>query len=275
MAETANSTSANYTLPSGSEIYTSAITPLTTANSPASVTIDGGNRVVIGSANRFTICAGVTITLKNITFKILPFTVSAGGTLVLDTGAVVTENAGTSVIVSGESATAKGTLEMRAGSSVTKKGDSGVKLDGNGVFKMSGGIISDNTSSSGGGMLIHNSVFTMNGGTISGNTAIDGGGAYMRGANVTFNMERGEITGNTASGQGGGLFLATETTITSAPAIGTKVEGKGSIYSNTPNDVWSTASFATLVKRMAKNANVICWRYRRTSILTAVSAYRR
>jgi uncharacterized repeat protein (TIGR02543 family) len=89
-----------------------------TANSPASVVIDGGNRVVTGSTNSFTIGSGVTITLKNITFKTLPFTVSAGGTLVLDNGAVIRDNTETGVTVTGTSATAKGTLEMRDGASV-------------------------------------------------------------------------------------------------------------------------------------------------------------
>jgi uncharacterized repeat protein (TIGR02543 family) len=93
MAETANSTSASYTLPSGNETYTSTITPLTTANSPASVTIDGGGRVVTGSGNNFNIGSGVTIMLKNITFKTIPLSVAAGGTLVLDNGAVIRGNA--------------------------------------------------------------------------------------------------------------------------------------------------------------------------------------
>jgi uncharacterized repeat protein (TIGR02543 family) len=96
----ANSTSANYTLPSGSETYTTALN-LTTANSPASVTIDGGGRVVTGSANSITVEAGITLTLKNISFTTLPLTVAASGTLVLDNGAVVQGNAGTGITVNG------------------------------------------------------------------------------------------------------------------------------------------------------------------------------
>jgi uncharacterized repeat protein (TIGR02543 family) len=77
-ANAAASTEKTYTLPSGSETYILAITPLTTSTSPASVVIDGGGRVVTGSTNRITIGADLTITLKNITFKTLPFTVSGG-----------------------------------------------------------------------------------------------------------------------------------------------------------------------------------------------------
>jgi hypothetical protein len=80
-----------------------------------------GSNVVTGNANRFTVGAGVTLTLKNITFKTIPFTVAAGGKLVLDNGAVVTENAGMGITVTGEATEAKGTLEMRAGSFLLRK----------------------------------------------------------------------------------------------------------------------------------------------------------
>jgi uncharacterized repeat protein (TIGR02543 family) len=212
-ADAAANTEKTYTLPSGSETYILAITPLTTANSPASVVIDGGGRVVTGSTNRITIGAGVTLTLKNITFKKVPFTVSAGGTLVLDDGAVVTENAGAGVTVSGTSATAKGTLEMRAGASVTKNGDSGVRMEGTGgVFTMGGGTISGNTATNrGGGVALTGTdgTFTMGGGTISGNTVSNGGGGVaMLGTGSKFYMNGGLITGNKAQngGCGGGVY---------------------------------------------------------------------
>jgi uncharacterized repeat protein (TIGR02543 family) len=212
MAETANSTSASYTLQSGSETYTAAITPLTTANSPASVTIDGGNRVVTGSANRFTIGSGGTITLKNITFKTLPLSVSEGGKLVLDNGAVVTENAGTGVHVSG------GTLEMRDGAYVRDntggttevlygvKAGGGVYVNG-GEVKMSGGSISNNYATYGGGVTIggNNSTFTMTGGAITENSAFNGGGGvFICGNNAVFTMSGGSISENIVWYIGGG-----------------------------------------------------------------------
>jgi hypothetical protein len=51
-------------------------------------------------------------------------------------------------------------------------------------------------------------------------------------------MTGGEITGNSAP-RGGGLYLSANGTLTGNPSIGSKVNGKGSIYSNTPNDKWA------------------------------------
>jgi uncharacterized repeat protein (TIGR02543 family) len=214
-ADAAANTEKTYILPSGSETYTLAITPLTTANSPASVVIDGGGRVVTGSANRITIGEGVTLTLKNITFKKVPFTVVAGATLVLDNGAVVTGNAGAGITVSGESATAKGTLEMKAGASITLNGGGGVALTGTGDnFTMSGGTISGNTASNdggGGGVALTGTggTFTMSGGTISGNTGTPaGGGVGLWGTNNKFTItDGGTISGNSTSDNGGGVSV--------------------------------------------------------------------
>jgi uncharacterized repeat protein (TIGR02543 family) len=208
-ADAAANTPKTYTLPIGVDTYNAALT-LTTANSPAQVTIDGSGRAVTGNANRFTIGSGVTITLKNITFTKIPFTAAAGGKLVLDNGAVVTGNAGTGVTVTGTSATAKGTLEMKTGSSVTGNGDSGVKLEGTGVFTMSGGTISGNEADNGGGVEMKGTggTFTMTGGTISGNEAIEyGGGVSMMGTNGVFTMSGGTISGNEAYDIGGGVYM--------------------------------------------------------------------
>jgi uncharacterized repeat protein (TIGR02543 family) len=216
MAADKDKPTAAYTLPSGNETHTGAVT-LTTANSPADVTIDGGGRVVTGSANLITIGSGVTLTLKNITFKTLPFTVSAGGKLVLDTGAVVRENAGAGVTVSGTSATAKGTLEMKAGSSVTQNLASGVTVQANGVFTMSGGTVSGNSNTgSGGGVALTGTggSFTMSGGEISGNTVFiaaangsGGGGVALTGTNNVFTMSSGTISGNSNTSDGGGVLI--------------------------------------------------------------------
>jgi hypothetical protein len=161
MAADAGAADKTYTLANGNETYTSAVT-LTTANSPSSVVIDGGGRVVTGSANTFTVVAGVTITLKNFTFKTLPFNVEAGASgvtvdtgaevygsleagasgITVNTGAVVRENAVAEITVSGTSATVKGTLEMKAGALVTENHTSAVTVQANGVFTMSvGGVV--------------------------------------------------------------------------------------------------------------------------------------
>jgi hypothetical protein len=125
-----------YTLPSGSETYTSAITPLTTANSPVSVVIDGGGRVV------------------------------------LDNGAVIRDNAVAEIRVSGGAATAKGTLKMKMGALVTYNHTSDVTVQANGVFTMSGGNITRENISDGhcGG------VGTDGGSIQDNHTGINGGG---------------------------------------------------------------------------------------------------
>jgi uncharacterized repeat protein (TIGR02543 family) len=210
-----NSTSASYTLPSGDEAYNAEVT-LTTANSPANVVVDGGNRVVTGSTNRITVGAGVTITLKNITFKTLPFTAAAGGTLVLDDKAVIQGNAGTGITVNG------GTLELKAGALVKDNHDSGLVMENNSVLTMSGGEISGNTTvNNGGGVLVKgaNSVFTMGGGIIKENeaslvstpTRYGGGVAIVDGG--TFIMTDGSISANKAE-YGGGVAMGDGGTFT-------------------------------------------------------------
>jgi uncharacterized repeat protein (TIGR02543 family) len=210
MAETANSTSANYTLPSGNETYTTALN-LTTVNSPASVTIDGGGRVITGNSNRFTVESGVTLTLKNITFKTLPFSAAGGGKLVLNTGAVVRENTGTGVKVSG-------TLEMKAGALVTENDDTGIVLEDNSHFTMNGGEISWNTGTGGsymkdgGGVSISGAgaAFTMNSGSIHDNAGVLlGGGIFLSeyAHNCTLKLTGGEIYNNSVGMDGGGVWI--------------------------------------------------------------------
>jgi hypothetical protein len=88
---------------------------------------------------------------------------------------------------------------------------------------MTGGEISGNTASSGGGVYFSGSgTFNMSGGEINGNTAssssaASGGGVYVYG---TFNMSGGEISGNTASSSsssysyGGGVYVSSSGTFT-------------------------------------------------------------
>jgi methionine-rich copper-binding protein CopC len=202
---------ASYALPGGNEGYTTAVS-LTTENSPASVTIDGSGSVITGSANSITVGTGITLTLKNITFTTLPLTVSDGGSLVLETGAVVQENAGTGITVSG-------TLEMRAGALVTDNHDSGIRVNGaGGVFTMTSGTVSSNSSKDedggGGGVKVGGGEFTMEGGLITGNSAIDGGGVSVN--NGAFTMSGGEISENTANGDssyGGGVIAGGATAV--------------------------------------------------------------
>jgi uncharacterized repeat protein (TIGR02543 family) len=220
MAADKDKPTAAYTIPSGNEPYTGALT-LTTANSPATVVIDGSNRVVTGGTNSITVGAGVSLTLKNITFTTLPFTVSAGGTLILGSEG----NATSSAVVQSNAATAGitvngGTLELNAGALVKDNHASGIVLENNSVLTMTGGEISGNEAKAegatyvyGGGVCVKgaNSVFTMGGGSIRDNEVSvssngHGGGVAIVGGG-TFIMTDGSISGNKTSYYGGGVAI--------------------------------------------------------------------
>jgi hypothetical protein len=246
-----------------SNIATGADLTLDASNSPVSVTIIGNNSVINGSstndlladnpkrggnaqaanaATRALIIDGISVTLKNITFKSVPLIVKNGGTLTLDDGAIIKENKshywhnevwgyfstelakgfedGTGVRVEGG-----GKLVMKAGSEITGNEHSGVQVSGNGNFTMEGGEISRNFILShyegegkwfGAGVsLSDNAEFTMEGGEISRNEAkkgqdgVGGGGAgggvgvYER---AKFYLNGGEVSDNTA-GVGGGVYM--------------------------------------------------------------------
>jgi uncharacterized repeat protein (TIGR02543 family) len=96
-----------------------------------------------------------------------------------------------------------------SGNRASSSSGGGVNLQSDGIFTMSGGAVSGNTTTvSGGGVNMWGGTFTMNGGEISGNTASDaGGGVCIGGEGSIFTMNGGEISGNTANGDGGGLSL--------------------------------------------------------------------
>jgi hypothetical protein len=176
---------------------------LDSTNSPASVTINGNGRTVqmdAGSASGsiITVGSGVTLTLRDITFKgssgnTSPLiTVNAGGKLILDTGAVITDNKGNGVYISGSNSA----VEMNNGARIENNGQSGVFAEDGGRFTMSGGTVSGNTAERGGGVsIIEGSFFTMSGGTIRNNTAeSSGGGVYI--LKSTFSKTGGTIYGS-------------------------------------------------------------------------------
>jgi uncharacterized repeat protein (TIGR02543 family) len=187
--------------------------------SPAKVTIKGNSRFVtipIGGESSITVGSGVTLTLMNITFTEIPFTVAAGGKLILgdeDNAAgnvVIANNTGTGITVNGTSAMSKGTLEIKAGALIMGNQDSGIVLEDNSVLTMTGGEIMNNYAASYGcGVRIDGGEFTMSGGTISGNNATEyGGGVAMMGTG-TFTMNGGTISNNSAE-SGGGVALCGE-----------------------------------------------------------------
>ncbi|MBD5428409.1 MAG: leucine-rich repeat protein [Treponema sp.] len=102
----------------------------------------------------------------------------------------------------------------------------------NGKFKMTGGAITGNrTSFGGGGVEISYGTFEMSGGIISGNS----GGSYGGGVDIgtksgcKFTMSGGEITGNTSVTMGGGVYVKTGGTFTPG----------GTVSGNTPDEVYT------------------------------------
>jgi hypothetical protein len=119
------------------------------------------------------------------------------------------------------------------------------------TLKLTGGEIYNNSVNRyGGGVWIYenlNATFTMSGGKIRNNSAVYWGGGVCINSGNTFNMTGGEITGNFGGWYGGGIYihnniLDANGKINGDPSIGSKVNGKGSIYGNTglaeQNDVY-------------------------------------
>ena len=144
----------------------------------------------------FTISNNITLELKNIklvgrslnTFALVD--VSQGGNLIIESGAVITQNSSNRPITS---------------EYVSQSG--GVYVFGGGTLIMNGGSITGNTTLSCGGGVNNHGTFTMNGGIISNNTCLyQGGGVANYGI---FTMRGGVISGNkqvTGGGGGGWIF---------------------------------------------------------------------
>jgi len=198
----------------------------------------GTQRVIglLSTGSLFTVESGVTLVLSNnITLQgssnnnTCLVRVNEGGSLLMNTGSVVSGNAsgggGVNVL--------RGTFTMNGGTisgNTHSYGGGGVNVL-SGTFTMNGGTISGNTVSSsismgGGGVYVQSGTFTMNGGTISGNTVVSssssssiigGGGVYV--LSGTFTMNGGTISGNTASICGGGVYMSGGTFIKTGSSI--------------------------------------------------------
>jgi hypothetical protein len=183
---------------------------------------------------------GVTLTLKNITFKGSTtnnaplIKVETGGTLVLEKGAVITGNTNTTSTTDNTTSTdlgggvyvnSGGTLNLEDGAYITANTafstGGGVYVKGianstGGTFNMSGGEISGNKASigvapngtGGGGVYVADeSTFIMSGGDIKGNVSNRSGGGVCGSNKGTFTMNGGTISGKTAIRFGGGVYV--------------------------------------------------------------------
>lgn len=175
----------------------------------------------------FTVPAGSSLTLTNITLDGNGGNITSDGSLVLNRGtltvgsgaALINNKTSTSTYGGGGVYNLGGTFTMTGGkisgnASDGYYGGGGVfnDYDGTtvGTFNMTGGEISGNFAtdgaafSIGGGVLNRDSAFVMTGGEISNNSAeLYGGGVYN--SIGTFDMSGGKISGNSADLYGGGV----------------------------------------------------------------------
>ena len=170
--------------------------------------------------------------------------VAEGGSLTLESGAILQNNKESAIQVS------NGSLFMEGGTIQDNVSDDGggIYLGPNATFKMHGGIIQGNTGGSGGGIYAKCQVI-MTGGTIQNNTATHGGGVILDGNGASLVMSgNSEIIGNQARqktsgswGDGGGIYLSNSTTLTlnggtignnTADRCGGGVESHGNVTVN-------------------------------------------
>jgi hypothetical protein len=183
------------------------------------------NILVYGGVT-LTVTDGLEATIKRASgFSDSLFTVQSGGSLVLDAGngSLVLDGGGDKNDDSSLTATGAlvkvdgGTLTMGDGVTLQNNvnGDFyidsvAISVNNGGMFRMTGGNISNNKGFDGGGVFVSDSTFEMSGGTISGNiSTANGGGLHLR-EGGTFSMTGGVISGNkvisTGWGNGGGIY---------------------------------------------------------------------
>jgi uncharacterized repeat protein (TIGR02543 family) len=145
------------------------------------------------------------------------------GTFTMNGGEISnhTSSSGAGVYVNGASFTMNnGKISDNTASAASNYSGGGVYVVSSGIFHMTGGEISGNTASTGGGVNVASGTFKMKGGRITKNNASVGpsGSSTGNGAGVhvsgIFEMENGEIFDNTASNSGGGVFVGNNGTFT-------------------------------------------------------------
>ena len=161
----------------------------------------------------FTVPAGITVTLYELTIR-YGRTTGAGGGL-FNQGTLTLTNS----VVSGNTAAFGGGLDNRGPltlmnstvSGNTAVGGGGIAAVGGGFYTAFGGTVtltnstvSGNTAGSGGGFYIPDGTVTLANSTVSGNTAGSGGGLYT-GFSGTVTLANSTVSGNTA-GSGAGFY---------------------------------------------------------------------
>lgn len=165
------------------------------------------------------------------------FTVDDGGTLILDSGAVLQNSHLTKQDMYGGAVSVgtsgSGTLVMRKGSEIKDCSTfcGTVYVWNQGKFIMEGGTISGNyAENNGGAVCLGGGEMEMKDGDISGNKAgAGGGGVSVFAAGSMLIMSGGSITGNAIGGTlgGGVLVYQGDMTVSGSPVIGNNLDKNG------------------------------------------------
>jgi uncharacterized repeat protein (TIGR02543 family)/uncharacterized repeat protein (TIGR01451 family) len=204
----------------------------------ALVAVDGGGSAQ--SAPNLIVGPGAALqNNKSTTGNAAGVTVGNGGFLRLDSGGVISGNAGGSnggVYVTG--ATSKMVIDGGAVTNNTGTSVGGIYLVTGAQLLMSSGTVSYNSGVNGGGVYLStNASFTMDDGTVeynttSGSSALHGGGIDVAAAGAKFTMNGGYIQYN-SSPYGGGMSLhanvAATAQINAGNFIGNQATGSGAV----------------------------------------------
>jgi hypothetical protein len=185
--------------------------------------------VTLGSdTNLLTVGRNVTLTLdEKVTLKGRNTNTSSrlievqGGTLVMNDGSKVIDNAGGGIHVAASTGTVvAGSFTMNGGEisghniSGSEERGGGVRIT-NGIFNMHGGKIMNNSCTYGAGVALYatsdNSSFIMDGGTISNNSGSLGGGVHVSNPNISpkpiFTLSGTAVIENNTANTGGGVYV--------------------------------------------------------------------
>ena len=141
----------------------------------------------------------------------------------------------------------------------------GAAVYNTGTMVMSGGLIDHNkTLKYGGGAITNYGVFAITGGTISGNTSKTNGGGIWNSGTLTFGG--GSITGNTAGDKGGGIYVKSSSSFRINDNVhvqgntgsgGTNnVNLEGGAVIQVTDEVYSTSSIGLSVSEITVSNNI-------------------
>jgi predicted outer membrane repeat protein len=170
-----------------------------------------------GNGSGITVGAGVTLTLRNITFKgkdgntAALITVIDGGQLILEEGAVITENKYSGIHGGGVYVTGNSKLTMTGG-----------VISGNTVFRYGGGVYLADSS------LVMSGTAAISNNKVTSAPAASGGGVYLAGNSSLVMSGNAAISGNNNNGDNGGGVCVTGTSKLT-------MSGNASISRNTSN----------------------------------------